>query len=78
MEQFHSIVGFIFTFTLRESLQPQMTEVLQLLRQLRWAKTILLPSPLLVPPLGLFKSFVGLVFFGSIFILFLALGAVSI
>ena len=34
--------------------------------------------PLPVPPLGLFKSFVGLVFLASIFILFLAFRAVSI
>ena len=34
-------------------------------------KTIL--HPFSVPPLCLFKSFVGLVFLGSIFILFLAL-----
>ena len=38
-------------------------EALQLLRQLRYVKTILLP------PLGFFTSFAGLVFLGSIFIL---------
>ena len=35
-------------------------------------------SPLSVPPLGLFKSFVSLIIFGSIFSLFLELRAVRI